>query len=345
MLKVGEFPAYRSAGKYCRFVKNKRQFRRTGERFVQMAGGLSRQETPCLSVIILNYNGAGFLRDCIRSVLSQDYPNTEVILVDNGSADESCSIVEKEFPLVKLLKLDRNYHFSGGMNRGVKASTGDIALLLNNDTVVQEHALTKAMRSITGMDIDICGCGILKLNGMRPQSSIHLYETLDFAGAAVFVRKSAWQDLGGIDEDFKTYFELKDFAIRAVLKGYKVMVEPEALIFHAGSVTTKKMSGYTLINMSRNFPMLVFKNFRLPVISAIMLSYCTSRGALIIKLAVRRQNDDIRYRLKGSLEFVRMLPEIIEKRKAVQSTRVTGDRKVVLLRDKPLLKIGIDGGF
>ena len=318
---------------------------------LSIIGGLDLQSEvlslnlPRLSVIILNYNGARFLHDCINSVISQNYPETEIIVVDNGSADSSCEIVEREFPSVKLLRLAENYHFSGGMNRGVKASTGDVALLLNNDTVVLDGCFGTVMDSIVRNGIDICGCGIMKENGRRPQKYDILYETLDFAGAALFVRRTVWEELGGIDEDFRTYFELKDFSVRALLKGYKVMVEPRGRVFHLGSATTKKMSGYALVNMSRNFPMLVLKDFRATTAAALLLSYFASRSLIVLKLTLTGGSEEARYRLKGSAEFIRMLPQILEKRAAIQSSRLCSDREIVILRDKPFFKLGIDGGI
>jgi GT2 family glycosyltransferase len=307
--------------------------------------GTASVELPKLSVIVLNYNGARFLHDCLSSVISQDYPNMEIILVDNASADNSCEIVEREFPSVKLLKLDRNYHFSGGMNRGVKASSGAIALLLNNDTVVMENCFRIVMNSMVESGADLCGCSILKHSGVRPLRSDQLHQTLDFAGAAFFVRKAVWEKLEGIDEDFHTYFELKDFSIRAVLKGYKVMVEPGGKIFHIGSATTKKMSGYALVNMSRNFPMLVLKDFRVLTAAVILSLYFSSRTVLILKLAFSGEAEQVRYRLKGSAEFIRMIPQTLEKRVAVQSSRICSDREIIFLRGKSIFKLGIDGGI
>jgi len=300
---------------------------------------------PAISVVILNFNGSKFLHACIQSVMNQGLEGIEIIMVDNASSDDSCSVVESCYPEVRILKLDRNYHFSGGMNRGVHAAHGEFVLLLNNDTIVYPGCFARILSTMTEHRADFCGVRIMKPDGERSQSCNTTYETLDFAGAAVFVRRSVFEDIGGIDESFKTYFELKDFAVRLVLMGYRSMVEPAACVFHVGSSTTKKLSGYAVTNMSRNLPALVIKNFSTGTASEILLFYAISRSALIAMLIAKGRSEEIKFRLRGYAEFAKLLPELMEKRRTIQKRRKCSDLHIAELREKRLYKIGVDGSI
>ena len=89
------------------------------------------------SVIVLSWNGMDYLEDCLKAVLSQDYAGFEVIVVDNGSTDGSADLVAERFPQVQLIRNERNLGFAAGNNVGLQAATGDVLILLNQDTVVQ----------------------------------------------------------------------------------------------------------------------------------------------------------------------------------------------------------------
>ena len=92
---------------------------------------------PLLSVVIPNYNGARFIRDCLKSVLSQEIDgNLEVIVVDDISPDGSAEIVRVEFPGVRLIENDAKSEFVGSANRGMQAAKGKYVAVLNNDVTV-----------------------------------------------------------------------------------------------------------------------------------------------------------------------------------------------------------------
>ena len=87
-----------------------------------------------VSIIIPNYNGGSFIRDCIDSLTIQSYRDFEIIVVDNDSKDGSADIVENEYKDVRIKRLDQNYGFSRAVNEGIKASDTPFVILLNNDT-------------------------------------------------------------------------------------------------------------------------------------------------------------------------------------------------------------------
>jgi len=90
--------------------------------------------TPEISVIILNWNGKPFLEDCLSAMRRQTFWDFETILVDNGSNDGSVEYVRSQFPEIKLLALPENLGFTGGNIAGYAQASGDLVVLLNNDT-------------------------------------------------------------------------------------------------------------------------------------------------------------------------------------------------------------------
>ncbi len=99
-------------------------------------------ELPFVSVISVNYNGARYLTDLLTSLEKQSYPNFEILMVDNGSTDDSVPLVQQNFPGVRLIQARRNTGFAGGNNLGIRKSKGPYVALINNDTVVDENWLS-----------------------------------------------------------------------------------------------------------------------------------------------------------------------------------------------------------
>lgn len=103
---------------------------------------------PKVSIIILNYNGRKYLRDCLGSIeKNTNYPNYEVIMVDNGSTDDSVEFVRKNFPWVKIIEVRKNKGFAAGNNIGIRHTKSDYVFLLNPDTIVQQGWLSKAIET------------------------------------------------------------------------------------------------------------------------------------------------------------------------------------------------------
>ncbi|MGH7203443.1 MAG: glycosyltransferase family 2 protein, partial [Candidatus Levyibacteriota bacterium] len=101
-----------------------------------------------VSIIIINWNGLNYLQECLPSLQKQDYPNTEIIVVDNASSDESVSYLKKNFPKVRIVLNDKNYGFAEANNIGYKYITGDYVLFLNNDTKVTRNFLSILVKKL-----------------------------------------------------------------------------------------------------------------------------------------------------------------------------------------------------
>lgn len=225
-----------------------------------------------LSIIILNYNTADLLRQCLLSITKSiiEKYKLEIIVIDNNSSDNSCEMIRREFPFVKLIQNSQNLGFAAGNNIGIKEAKGRYVLLLNPDTQVSPDTLffmlnyfeshpevgvaTCRVELVSGKLDDAChrgfptpwnaSCHLSGLGKAFPKSSFfngyHLgYKNINkvheidaCVGAFMMVRREVGESIGWLDEDYFWYGEDLDFCYQAKSKGWKVMYVPEVKILH-----------------------------------------------------------------------------------------------------------------
>jgi GT2 family glycosyltransferase len=241
---------------------------------------MSRNATPKVSIVLLNLNGYGDSRDCLQSLEQLDYENFEVIMVDNGSSDDSATRLAEEFPDVKLLRSQQNLGFTGGNNLGIKeALRHDAAyvLLLNNDTVVDPEFLSLLVEvGETDSTIGIVGpkiyyasdpkriwyaggrikygaCHHVGIDALDDGDKYCQAEDTGFiSGCALLVKSIVLRDVGLLDNKLFVYHEDTDFCMRARKGGYRCVFVPAALIWHKISRTCGHESAFTLYLSTRN---------------------------------------------------------------------------------------------
>ena len=241
-----------------------------------------------VSVVIPNYNGIAFLDSVLASLEGQTLNNFEVILVDNGSTDGSCSFVTANYPWVHLIELSENFGFCGAVNAGIRAAKAPYVLLLNNDTEVKEdfveemlaairrhkNAFSCGARMVQYHDRDklddvgnyYCALGWSFARGRG--KDIHAYETEDrifsaCAGAAIY-RKKILEKIGYFDEEHFAYLEDTDIGYRARIYGYENWYAPKAIVYHVGSGTSgSRYNQFKTRYSSRNNIYLIYKNMPL----------------------------------------------------------------------------------
>ncbi len=238
-----------------------------------------------VSVIVPNYNGISILRNCLFSLLEHDRTPDQIVVVDNGSSDGSPDIIRREFPSVNLVALDKNTGFTGANNTGIKASSGDLLVLLNNDCIVEPNwlnsllrrmddpsvaAVTSSMRNISDVSImDSAGgqidwMGFASDRGKGESASLHgEAASIPFpCGGAVIIRRSAlpspdrlfWNELFIYQEDLDLGYEL-------LRTGWKIVYEPEAVVRHMHSATMSKFSSFKERLCVRNRLLVMRKHF------------------------------------------------------------------------------------
>ncbi len=236
------------------------------------------------SIIIPNWNGKSHLDRCLSSLQTQSYSGFETIVVDNGSTDGSQGYIRENFPEVILLELQENLGFTGACNAGFKIAAGEYIVLLNNDTEVDSNWIAGIVDSFEGDDqVGIVASKIMMFDrrdhfhsagdlyyldgtpGNRGvwQVDIGQYDQPELVfsacGAAAAYRRSLIDDIGFLDEDLYFSCEDVDMGWRAQLAGWKVLYNPQAIVYHklkgtGGSVVGSYYDG-------RNFLFLLWKHY------------------------------------------------------------------------------------
>lgn len=246
------------------------------------------------SVVIPNYNGLGYMEDCLRAMRSQSRLPDTVIVVDNGSEDGSCEYIARRFPEVELIALPENTGFCGGVNTGIRASMEagmDYVILLNNDTKPDLKFCEELVRAMDAQPRAFsCQAKMLKMdNPARMDDGGDLYCALGWsfargkgrserfyrkpieifsacAGAAIY-RVSVLREIGLFDENHFAYLEDCDIGWRAQIAGYRNFFIPSAKTLHVGSASSGSIYNlFKVKNTSRNSVYLIYKNMPAPQI-------------------------------------------------------------------------------
>lgn len=244
------------------------------------------------TVVIPNYNGRNYLQDCLTSLFEgSEVP--AIIVVDNGSADESAAMVKERFPMVKLIALPENRGFSAAVNIGIREAGTEYVFLLNNDTVVlkdtieeleaamERHpkAFSVAAKMLQMKNPELidsagdfyCASGWAFARGKDRKNEAFSKETSVFsacAGAALY-RKAVFEKIGDFDENHFAYLEDIDVGYRAKIYGYRNYYAPASVVLHAGSGSSGSRHNKFKVDLSsRNSIYLIYKN--MPVLQVLL---------------------------------------------------------------------------
>ena len=227
-----------------------------------------------LSIILVNYNGSSYLDACLESVKRFSPPDTEVIMVDNASADGSGELVTREYPWVHLIKNERNLGFAAGNNLAAARVTGRFMLLLNTDTVLleplaaavkwlEEHPkcgiLTIGMvdgehvpRACTGRFPTAARLMLLRTMLVNPDNydGLEASEVDWVQGSFLLIRTELWNSLDGFDEQYFMYVEDVDLCRRARDSGFSCVLLPRMRYVHIGGFNVTRFPDQ-VVNLAR----------------------------------------------------------------------------------------------
>lgn len=245
---------------------------------------------PSISILIVTYNSAPHLRTTLETVLAQDYPDYEVILVDNASRDDSLAIAREFEPRgLRVIAGTTNRGFAGGNNDGAAASRGELIFLVNPDITMPPGALYELARAFAACpEAGVIGAKLIASDGEtllhagglvglpahcsnpgrgeRDNGQFQAPIECEYVqGAALALRREYWQRLGGLDESLNpAYYEDTDLCVRARRRlGLKVICWPALRLLHHENVSCEYQSPAFMRLHHRNRLWFTLKNHSL----------------------------------------------------------------------------------
>jgi GT2 family glycosyltransferase len=316
---------------------------------------------PFVSVIVVNYNGKHFLRDCLESLADQSYPmdRREVILVDNGSTDGSGDYVRRRFPWVRLVCLPKNWGFARGNNIGFEHARGELIALLNNDAVAEPGwlaALTGALCRSPAIGAVTSKILFLHHPGVINSAGLNLYrdgrggdrgfrqpdrgqfdepaEVFGACGASMLVRRAMLDDVGCFDETFGMYYEDLDLAWRGRLRGWRFQYTPQAVAHHVHCGTSGEWSPFFTYHVERNRVFASIKNGPARLAVRALAVFCARAALKWLRIITFVERNAISRRqalayIPAGFSLAWRLPEMLWKRLQIRRLRArVGDRSL-----------------
>lgn len=289
------------------------------------------REIPRVSIIVLNLNGYQDTRDCLESLRQVHYRNFEVVLVDNGSSDNSGERLCREFPEIHLIRSEQNVGFTGGNNLGIAQALNngaDYVLLLNNDTFVDPDFLTQLVQvGESDQQIGILGPKIFYASdpdrvwfaggyiNYRSGRCAHVghdetqrddnvaESTAWITGCALLIKSHVLKTVGFLDNRLFVYWEDADLCMRVRESGLKCVLVPSARVWHKVSRTCGLGSVFTLYLGTRNQLLWVARHIPFPYkLTALAVTLMKKFFKAILLLF--RNPDSACAVLAGILDFV-----------------------------------------
>lgn len=240
---------------------------------------MSALTVPRVAIIVLNWNGLEDTLECLDSVFRLDYPNYEVIVVDNCSSDGSVATIRREFPQVTFIENSKNLGYTGGNNVGIRRALNlgaDYVWLLNNDTVVEPDTVSKlvdeAERSpetglvspvihlydtpekiqFRGTYADFANYALVHVKDAKELESERVRRNLILWGTALFIKKNVIEAIGYLSEKYFAYHEDCEYSLRALRNNFRTLVRLDSRVFHKESRSTGKRSPIQVFLRARN---------------------------------------------------------------------------------------------
>jgi GT2 family glycosyltransferase len=304
----------------------------------------TRAAPPQLTVAVLSYDGRHLLEVILPSIARQTFRDFEVVVVDNGSCDDTVSWLREQWPAVELISLQQNIGVTAALNVCARAGRAPLVGLFNNDlelepeclgelvSALREHpeagwAGTKLLdfeqRDVLDGAGDVftwAATGGRRGHGQPDRGQFDRPRTIFGAcgGAAVY-RRTALEQVGAFDEDFFAFYEDVDWNLRAQLAGFSCRFVPSAVAYHMGSATIGKgLSDFTRYHLWRNTLWIIAKD--IPTAALLRHAPQLILGQLV-NLAVAVRDRKLGVWLRVWRDGLRGLPRMLRKRRDVQARR------------------------
>jgi len=303
-----------------------------------------------VSIIIPNWNGAAHLPACLNALRAQRRPagqDFEVVVADNASTDDSLKLMARDYPEVRVIRLEQNRGFTGACNAGLRVAQGEYLILLNNDTEAAPDWLAEVVAAFerhpeAGIvaskmllfdrrNILHTAGDLFKTDGTPGNRGVWQEDCGQFAEGYVFsanggsaaYRRAMLDQVGLLDDDFFFSCEDVDLAWRAQLAGWKAVYAPRAVVYH--KLSASGGGGTASFHDGRNFIYLLAKDVPASVWRRHWAKMIGAQLRITLEALRAWRGAAARARLRGQLAGLASLPKMLKKRRAVQSARVVSD--------------------
>ncbi|HEX8073597.1 MAG TPA: glycosyltransferase family 2 protein [Thermoleophilaceae bacterium] len=304
---------------------------------------------PRISAIVVNYRRAEMTRDCLQALeeaLARLDGESEIVVVDNGSGDGSAELIRDAVPDAAVHELPENLGFPTGASEGIRRSTGDWVMLVNNDVIVEPDAVAELLAAgesapdvgsvaaqmrfaddpgtinSAGIGVDRLGIAFDRLLGAPVAASEERpVEVFGASGGAALHRRAMLHQVGGMDETYFFALDDADLAWRARMRGWRCLYAPAAVVHHRHGATTAHGSDLKYFHVGLNRVRTLAKNAdarQLARYGAAIAAY--DLGYVAYACVTDRTLAPVRGRLRGLREW-----------RAYRQTGAAGRRPVELL--------------
>lgn len=300
------------------------------------------------AIVILNWNGEKYLKQFLPILIEKtSNPDVEIIVADNGSSDNSLSMLKSEFPAIRTIVLDKNYGFAGGYNKALEQVEADYYVLLNSDVEVTSNWLGSLIEYMNN-HADVAACqpkirsyyqrskfehagaaggfldrfgfpfcrgriiGVVEEDHGQYDTEIDVFWA---TGACLVVRSVLYWKVGGLDDAFFAHMEEIDLCWRFKSRGYRVVCVPESTVFHIGGGTLNVDNPHKIYLNFRNNLLLLYKNLPNDLLNEIMFFRFFFDYAAAFQLFVTGKPHNALSVFKARTDYKRMRPDFDEKRK------------------------------
>lgn len=317
------------------------------------------------SVIILNWNGERFLKQYLPTLIKcTSDTDTEIIVADNGSTDNSLALMREEFPAIRLILFDKNYGFAEGYNKALAQIDSEYSVLLNSDVEVTQDWLSPLV-SFMENNKDVAACqpkilafydrtrfehagaagGFIDKFGFpfcrgrifaEVEKDARQYDDIiDIfwaSGACLFIRTETFIKEGGFDSDFFAHMEEIDLCWRLNARGYRIVCVPQSVVYHVGGGTLNAEHPHKTFLNFRNNLLLLYKNLPQRKLYPILFARFFFDYVAAIQLYTTGKKQNAISVMKARSEFSKMKLSFRKKRKENLLKATTNDLKGLITK-------------
>jgi GT2 family glycosyltransferase len=306
-------------------------------------------ESPLVSVIVLNYNAGELLVNCVNSLKKSEYTNLEILVVDNISSDGSQKKCKEEFPDIRLIQNEKNLGYCGGNNVGIRESKGEFIVILNPDTIVDPNWLNELIIAYdkfgeglyqpkilslneeniiqsTGNMLHVFGFGFARDKGNKITDKIEEIEKIGYAsGTCLFTSRKVIDKVGYLDEFLFLYHDDLDLGWRAAQIGINSYYVPKSKIFHVESYSLKwSAKKFYWLERNRKYCLLTHYSketyekmrFSLALVDLFVWAFYFSKGFLGAKI-------------KAEIEIKKNKEHILRKYQELENKKIITDKELI----------------